>query len=53
MDQWTPKTTGAGFEMSPILKPLAPFKNHLTVVSKASKTNGPPVRCTHLRPERG
>jgi hypothetical protein len=33
MSQWTPTTTGSGFEISPILKPLEPFKNHLTVVS--------------------
>ncbi|MCU1336007.1 MAG: hypothetical protein JWO19_1588 [Bryobacterales bacterium] len=33
MNQWTPKTEGAGFELSPILKPLAPFQKQLTVVS--------------------
>jgi hypothetical protein len=33
MNQWTPATEGTGFEISPILKPLAPFKKHLTVVS--------------------
>jgi hypothetical protein len=30
---WTPKTVGANFEFSPILKPLEPFRNHLTVIS--------------------
>ncbi|NIR59737.1 MAG: DUF1552 domain-containing protein, partial [Gammaproteobacteria bacterium] len=25
MDRWTPATTGTGFEMSEILKPLEPF----------------------------
>jgi len=30
---WVPQTVGAGFELSPILKPLAPFKNQLLVVS--------------------
>ena len=30
---WTPRTVGAGFEFSPILKPLEPFRDHLTVVS--------------------
>lgn len=30
---WNPKTVGANFEFSPILKPLEPFRNHLTVVS--------------------
>ncbi|HSP66358.1 MAG TPA: DUF1552 domain-containing protein, partial [Bryobacteraceae bacterium] len=33
MKDWTPKTEGAGFELSPILKPLAPFQKQLTVVS--------------------
>jgi hypothetical protein len=33
MDQWSPAQTGATFELSPILQPLAPFKQHLTVVS--------------------
>ena len=30
---WTPKGVGANFEMSPILKPLESFRNHMTVVS--------------------
>ncbi len=30
---WTPKTVGANFEMSPILKPLESFRDHMTVVS--------------------
>ena len=33
MDKWTPLTEGAGFELSPTLKPLEPFRNHLDVVS--------------------
>ena len=33
MENWTPKTTGAGFEMTPIMQPLAPFRKQLTVVS--------------------
>jgi Protein of unknown function (DUF1552) len=33
MDQWTPKTEGADFEMTRILKPLEPFRNQLNVVS--------------------
>ena len=33
MDRWTPTTEGAGFEFSPILKPLEPFRRHLDVVS--------------------
>jgi hypothetical protein len=33
VDYWKPKTTGADFEFSPILKPLEPFRTHMTVVS--------------------
>ena len=33
MDEWTPATEGAGFELSPILKPLEPFRDQLDVVS--------------------
>ena len=33
MDKWSPAQTGANFEMSPILQPLEPFKQHLTIVS--------------------
>ena len=33
MDKWSPAQTGASFEMSPILQPLEPFRQHLTIVS--------------------
>jgi hypothetical protein len=33
MDNWTPAKEGRDFEMSPILKPLEPFKSKLTIVS--------------------
>ena len=33
MDRWSPAQTGANFEMSPILQPLEPFRQHLTIVS--------------------
>src|SRR4030095_5057998 len=33
MDKWTPAAEGAGFEFSPILKPLEPFRDCLNVVS--------------------
>jgi hypothetical protein len=33
MAQWTPATEGAGFEFTPILKPLEPFRDRLNVVS--------------------
>src|SRR5512132_3807720 len=33
MDKWTPATEGAGFEFTPILKPIEPFRDYLNVVS--------------------
>ena len=36
MDQWTPATEGVGFELPAILRPLQPFRDHLTVVSGLS-----------------
>ncbi len=33
MDQWSPRQTGRDYEMSPILTPLEPFRDHLTIVS--------------------
>jgi hypothetical protein len=33
MDMWTPATAGKDFAFSPILKPLEPFRNNLTVIS--------------------
>ena len=33
MDTWTPKTEGAAFEMTPILEPLAPFRERFLILS--------------------
>jgi hypothetical protein len=33
MDHWSPKETGTDYTMSPILKPLEPFRKHMTIVS--------------------
>jgi hypothetical protein len=33
MDKWTPKTAGADFELTPILKPLEKFRDQMTIVS--------------------
>ena len=45
MDRWSPKETGTGFTMSPILEPLQPVRSHLTIVSglrnKPAETNEP------------
>jgi hypothetical protein len=40
---WTPSTTGAGFEFSPILKPLERFRDAVTVVSNIDR----PLQGTH------
>ena len=36
MNQWTPKTGGTAFELTPTLEPLKPFRDRLTVVSHLS-----------------
>jgi hypothetical protein len=33
MDKWSPAQTGTNYEMSPILQPLEPLRQHLTIVS--------------------
>jgi hypothetical protein len=33
MDKWTPAAEGAAFEMTPILEPLTPYRDHLLVLS--------------------
>ena len=33
MDYWLPKTVGAAFELTPILEPLAPFRDRMLVLS--------------------
>ena len=39
MQQCTPKTVGAGFEFTPILKPLEPFKDPLVVVTNLTRSH--------------
>lgn len=38
MEYWTPKGVGDVFEMSPILEPLAPFRNQMVVLSGLDAT---------------
>jgi Protein of unknown function (DUF1552) len=40
MRDWTPANEGAGFELSPILKPLARFQNRLLVVTGLDNSKG-------------
>jgi Protein of unknown function (DUF1552) len=37
---WTPKGAGREFELSPILSPLAPFRDQLTVISGLAQKQG-------------
>lgn len=40
MDKWTPATEGAAFELTPILEPLAPFRDRLLVLSGLNHASG-------------
>ena len=40
MDKWSPVQTGANFDLSPILEPLKPFREHLTIVSGLRNKQG-------------
>jgi hypothetical protein len=37
MDQWIPKTAGAGFEFTPTLAPLEPYSNQLVVIGNLAR----------------
>jgi Protein of unknown function (DUF1552) len=37
---WSPTETGTGYTMSPILKPLEPFRSHMTIVSGLRNKGG-------------
>ena len=39
MQEFTPKTEGAGFEFTPILKPLEPFRESLVVVTNLTRSH--------------
>src|SRR5579863_6999762 len=39
MQQFTPSTTGAGFEFTPILKPLEPFQDSLLIVTNLTRSH--------------
>jgi hypothetical protein len=40
MEKWTPEKSGTDFEVSPILEPLKPLRDHLTVVSNIGNKPG-------------
>jgi Protein of unknown function (DUF1552) len=39
MPQWTPAAEGAGFELTPILQPLKPFYNQVSIISDLRHAN--------------
>ena len=40
MDYWMPKTTDGTLEITPVLKPLEPFRNQMTVIGNLSRAGG-------------
>ena len=38
MERWTPATEGTGFDFTPTLLPLQPFRDHLLVLSGLDNT---------------
>ena len=40
MPYWTPATQGAGFELTPILQPLAPFRDQMLVLTNLAGAPG-------------
>jgi hypothetical protein len=40
MADWTPKGTGAAFELSRVMKPMAPFRQDLSILSGLAHRNG-------------
>jgi hypothetical protein len=44
MDNWTPKTEGANYEMTPTLAPLAPYRDQMLIMS------GLDIKAADLRP---
>jgi hypothetical protein len=40
MEKWTPVADGTAFELQPILDPLAPFRDQLTIVSNIGNKPG-------------
>lgn len=43
MQQWTPAEEGPGFKLTPILEPLAPFRNRVTVVTGLDSNPATPL----------
>ena len=42
LESWIPTTAGSGFDFSPTLKPLEPYRNQVTVVSRMDRPGDDP-----------
>ena len=40
MDKWTPKAVGEGFEFTPAMKALEPYRENLTVLTGLAQVQG-------------
>jgi len=40
LDRWTPKATGTGFELTPSMKALEPFRENMTVLTGLAQVQG-------------
>ena len=40
LDKWVPKTTGAGYEITPILKPIEAFRDRFVILSNLAENKG-------------
>src|SRR5580700_1897818 len=40
LDRWIPKAEGTGFEFTPTMKALEPFREHITVLTGLAQVNG-------------
>ena len=47
MDRWTPASAGSGFEFTPILKPLEPFRDSLIVVTNMTRPEQTGIDTNH------
>ncbi len=47
LDKWVPKETGAGYEMTPILQPIAAHRDRFTILSNLAENKGKQIGAGH------
>ena len=47
LDKWVPQQTGAGYEMTPILQPIAAHRDRFTILSNLSEHKGKQIGAGH------